>query len=84
MYVLGLLQIDRIHETLEEDNSEKLKRVHTSNNVLKALDVVCAQYLDKSVKTLKADRSNLVNHDAISVPVACHLEPEWPWPDPAG
>ena len=83
MYVLGLLQIDRIHETLEEDNSEKLKRVHPSNNVLKALDVVCAQYLDKSVETLKADRSNLVNHDAISVSVACHLEPEWPWPDPA-
>jgi hypothetical protein len=50
---------------------------------LKALDVVCAQYLDKSVETLKTDRSNLVNHDAVSVPVAGHLEPEWPWPDPA-
>ena len=65
------------------DTVEKLERVHPSNNVLKALDVVCAQYLDKSVETLKADRSNLVNHDAVSVPVACHLEPEWPWPDPA-
>jgi hypothetical protein len=50
---------------------------------LKALDVVRAQYLDKNVETLKADRSNLVNHDAVSVPVACHLESEWPWPDPA-
>ena len=65
------------------DTVEKLERVHPSNNVLKALDVVCAQYLDKSVETLKADRSNLVNHDAVSGPVACHLEPEWPWPDPA-
>jgi hypothetical protein len=37
-----------------------------------------AQYLDKSVETPKAERSNLVNHDAVSVPVACHLEPEWP------
>jgi hypothetical protein len=60
-----------------------LKRVHPSNNVLKALDVVRAQCLDKSVETLKADRSNLVNHDTVSVPLACHLEPEWPWPDPA-
>jgi hypothetical protein len=63
---------------------KKLKRVHPSNSISKALDVICAQYLDKSVETLKADRSDLVHHDAVKVPVACHLEPEWPWPDPAG
>ncbi len=67
----------------QEGNNLKLKRVHPSNDVLKALDVVFTQYLDKSVETLKADRSNLVNHDAVNVAVAYHLEPEWPWPDPA-
>jgi hypothetical protein len=48
---------------------------------LKALDVVCAQYLDKSVETLKADRANRVV--TVSYP-KIKTEPAGIWQSPWG
>jgi hypothetical protein len=50
---------------------------------LETLDVVCRQYLDKSIETLKANRPDLVNHDAVSLAIACYLKPERPRPERA-
>jgi hypothetical protein len=60
-----------------------LNRVHPGDNVLETLDVICRQHLDKSIETLKANRPDLVNHDAISLAVACYLKPERPRPERA-
>jgi hypothetical protein len=50
---------------------------------LETLDVVCRQFLDKRIETLKANCPDLVNHDAISLAVACYLKPERPRPERA-
>ena len=61
----------------------ELNRVHPGDSVFEKLNVVCRQYLDKSTKTLKTDGPDLINHNVVSIAVACDQEPKGPRPESA-